>query len=84
MCKVMTQAASQQSVLMTLLVSQRPVVLTEVVVAHAALRAGRPGPGLRRLRPGGLGAAVWRGLRRLWIFGWVIGVQRPIALETKP
>ena len=59
MCKVLPQVASQQLVVMTLLASQQPVVMTELVVAPAALRAGRPGPGLRRLRLGGLGAAVY-------------------------
>ena len=54
MCKVLTQEASQQVVLMTLLVSQLPMVMP---VVPAALRARRPGPGLRRLRPGGSGPA---------------------------
>ena len=75
MGKVMTQAASQQLVLMTLLASQQWVVLTELVVVPAALVAGRPGPGLRRLRLGGLGAAVLRGLRRRGV-SWEVRCSR--------
>ena len=59
----MTQAASQQSVLVTQLTSQQPDLMTELVEASAALRAERPAPEPLG-GPGGLGAAVWRGLRR--------------------
>ena len=59
----MTQAASQHSVLVTQLTSQRLDLMTELMEASAALRAGRPAPEPLG-GPGGLGAAVWRGPRR--------------------